>query len=237
MDWIQLSKNAFKDILILYCELSVVFCNDPTYFELLSPATALIGFTSAHKKVHEATIVVAEEIRMQIEQLPPLPSPNPSLTDNGCLVSNASYDCVHHVICLLEELAPTIEDIDSFTSEDLQLGDLHSKFHQRVDLLLRLGKTFEHLLAHLKNQILSQVKVCVAALQVQAVEYTHLMGLSDNTPFLCDLSFSVLTVQRLVGEKKRKAVLQKGRDISYSPVPAQMLVTPSPKAKCETRSV
>ena len=179
---------------------------------------------------------------MQIEQLPQHASTNPSLANSGCLVTNACYDSVHHVIGLLEELKPAIEDVDSFASGDVQLSDLHLsdlhlKFHQRVDLLLRLGKTTEHLLGNLKNQVLSQVKVCVAALKAQAIEYTNLMGVTSESTFLCDLSYSTLTVHRIVGEKKRKEILQKGRDISYSPVPAQMLVTPSPKRNCETRNV
>jgi hypothetical protein len=74
-------------------------------------------------------------------------------------------------------------------------------------------------------------------MKVQTIEYKNLMGITSEIPFLSDLSFSVLTVHRHVGERKRKAVLQRGRDIRYSPVPAQMLVTPSLKSKCEIRNV
>jgi hypothetical protein len=87
MDWIKHSKNALEAILIVYCELSVVFCTDASNFEFVSPTTALTGFTSAHKKVHESIIFLAEEIRMQIEHLPKLASPNPSFLNNGCLVT------------------------------------------------------------------------------------------------------------------------------------------------------
>ncbi len=237
MEWIPLLKNAFNGILAVYCELSVVFCTETTYFEFLSPITALNGFTSGHKKVHESVIVLAEETRLKIEQLPEHTSPNPSLTNNGCLVTNACYDSVHHVIGLLEELRPATEDANSFASGDMQLGDLHLKFHQRIDLLLRLGKTIQHLFGHLKNQVLSQVKVCATSLNSMAIEYSNLMGVNSESPFLCELSYYTLTVHKRVGERKRKAMLQKGRDIRYSPVPAQMLATPPLKTISETRNV
>jgi hypothetical protein len=53
----------------------------------------LTGFTSAHNKVHEAAITLAEEIRLKMEQLPTSSNPS-SLTSNECLVANACYHVV-----------------------------------------------------------------------------------------------------------------------------------------------
>lgn len=136
--------------MIVFCELSVVFSTDSTNLEFLSSASALIGFKAAHKKVHESAMILAEELCTRIRQLSQLSSPNPSscFTLNGCLVTNACYDLVHQVVVILEELRSTIED-----TEDMQVGDLYSKFHHRVDLLLGIGKTMEDLYEILQNSI------------------------------------------------------------------------------------
>uniref|UniRef100_A0A0P6DD56 Kinesin protein KIF14 n=1 Tax=Daphnia magna TaxID=35525 RepID=A0A0P6DD56_9CRUS len=227
--WIDLAKDALRAILTTYCELAVVGFMELPCLPLMSRTTAVSSFFSALSKVHESLIVLAEGVQMKIEQLPNKNSPlaNPSLADNGCHMTNACYSSIHHVICLLEDLRP-IAYTDFSDSDEIELEALFLKHHQLVDLLFCMGKTIDQLFLHLELDVTSQVKICAAALKTQAFDYANRMGASDN-PFLSDLSFAVLTIHRLVAEKRRMVDLQKGRNIYYSPVPPQMLVTPTCK--------
>ena len=105
----------------------------------------------------------------------------------------------------------------------------HLKFHQRIDVLLRIGSTIENVLAYLEHADLNQVKVSAAALEVQATTYADQMDAIGDV-FLGDLSFAVGMVHKIVAERRRMLVLRRGRDISYSPLPPRLLAS-SPSRK------
>ncbi|XP_057381549.1 kinesin-like protein KIF14 isoform X2 [Daphnia carinata] len=227
--WIDLTKDSLNAILTTYGELAVVVFKELPCLPLMSRTTTVSSFVSALSKVHESLILLAEGVKMKIEQLPNKNSPlaNPSLADNGCHMANACYSSIHHVTSLLEDLRP-IAYTDFSNSDEMELEELFLKHRELVDVLFCMGKTIDQLFLHLELNVLSQVKVCAAALKAQAFDYANRMGASDN-PFLSDLSFAILTIHRLVAEKRRMVDLQRGRNIHYSPVPPQMLVTPTRK--------
>lgn len=200
---------------------------------MLPLPTALTGFVSAQKKVHDAIINVADDVRMKIAQLPDENSidslDNSSFMNNGWLVK-ACHDSVTQVVILLEQI---VECIDYLPSEGIKFGAIQSIFHQRIDILLRMGNSVELLLSYLELADLSQVKICAAALEVQATAYTKQMGVAADI-YLSDVSFAVGTVHKIVAERRRMTALRRGRDISYSPLPARLLASSSPSRKSST---
>lgn len=208
-----------------YFELSVL-CGDEfsTYSLAQFSSEAILGFVSAQKKIHQATIYLADEIRMKIAQLTDESLinsiDNSSFMNNGSLVK-ACHDCVTQVIILLERFTDMIET----SNHGADYEKIHSKFDQRVDVLMRLGSSIENLFTYLELADLSQVKVHAAAMDVQTTSYTKLMDV-DAATVLCDVSIAIGTLQKIVAEKRRMSALRRGRDIIYSPLPARLLASP-----------
>lgn len=228
-EWAQRALNSLEAIVGNVFGLSAFHCNEVPTLNMFSMTCAISGFVSIQKKVHEATIQLGDGIRMKIAQLPDENSidsnDNSSFMNNGWLVK-ACHDSVTQVLILLERFTANIGCPDF---EEMDLNAVHLQFHKRIDILLRLGDTIEHLFSYLELADLSQVKLCAAALEVQATAYSNLMALSPET-LLCDVSFAVGTVHKIVAERRRMTALKRGRDIIYSPLPARLLTTPSRKS-------
>ena len=215
----------------LLCELSAVFeCQMMPGMNELPTSVALLGFTSAQKKVHHAVIHLSDDVRIKMAQLPGENSidsvDGPSSINNGWLVK-ACHDSITQVQFLLEHLSKTLDEEEY--SEDQDVAALHSKFYRRVEILLRIGTTVENLLTYLENADLAQVKFSAAALEVQMTAYTNSID-STGKVFLGDLSFAVGMVHKIVAERRRMTALLRGRDITYSPLPARLLAS-SPSRK------
>jgi len=215
--------------------VTVVFEANIEGLEELPLSLAVTGYLSAQKKVHQAVTNIADDVRMKITQLPDENSID-STTDsagsnysinNGWLVK-ACHDSITQVLILLERLSDCIRV--PICPVDLNcLNMSHLKFHQRIDVLLRIGSTIENVLAYLEHADLNQVKVSAAALEVQATTYADQMDAIGDV-FLGDLSFAVGMVHKIVAERRRMLVLRRGRDISYSPLPPRLLAS-SPSRK------
>lgn len=231
-DWVHRTQDSLNSILASYCELSVVFCNEIPNLDVITISTAITGFISAQTKVHQSIINLADNVRMKIAQLPDENFVD-SLDNSGFVTRDsrlvkASHDVITQVLILLEQFA---ENIDSPSSYEKDVSSIHSKFHQRIDILLRMANSIENLFLYLELFDLTQVKQCAAALEVQATAYTNHMGITaDVTSILCDVSFAVNSVHKIVAERRRMTALRRGRDISYSPLPARLLASPSRKS-------
>lgn len=200
--------------------------------DVATASTAIAGFVTAQAKVHESIIGLADNVRMKIAQLPDETSSdslgNSSFVTRDSWLVKASHDVVTQVQILLEQFTDTI---GSQCWNEKELVVVHSKFHQRIDVLLRMGTTVENLLSYLELADLSQMKMCAAALEVQATAYINQMGvIADVTSVLCDVSFAVNSVHKIVAERRRMSALRRGRDISYCPLPAQLLAPSSRKS-------
>ncbi|XP_057378906.1 kinesin-like protein KIF14 [Daphnia carinata] len=226
-EWVRHTQNTLNSIFASYYELSVVFCDEVPNLEVITASTAIAGFVTAQTKVHESIVDLADNVRMKIAQLPDENSldslDNSSFTTRESWLVKASHDVVTQVQILLEQFTETI---GSQSWNEKEMAVVYSKFHQRIDILLRMGTTIENLLSYLELADLSQIKMCAAALEVQATAYTNQMGVtSDVTSVLCDVSFAVNSVHKIVAERRRMTVLRRGRDISYSPLPARLLAS------------
>ena len=201
---------------------------------MLPLTTAVTGFVSAQKKVHHAIIKLAGDVQMRIAQLPCENSSdsldNSSFMNNNESLVKACHDSVTQVVILLEQI---FELIDRLPSDGMEFGAIQAIFHQRIDILLRMGDSIEHLLSYLELVDLAQVKICAAALEVQATAYLNQMGASADI-YLCDVSFAVGCVHKIVAERRRMMALRRGRDISYGPLPARLLASSSPSRKAST---
>ena len=231
-DWVHRTQDLLNSILASYCELSVVFCNEVPNLDVITSSTAVTGFVSAQTKVHQSTINLADDVRMKIAQLPDenlIDSlDNSSFVTRDSWLVKASHDVITQVLILLEQFT---ENIDRLSLCEKDISAIHLKFHQRIDVLLRMANTIENLFSYLELADLTQVKLCAAALEVQATAYTNHMGVSaDTTSVLCDVSFAVNSVHKIVAERRRMTALRRGRDISYSPLPARLLASPSRKS-------
>lgn len=229
------AHKAHSAILALLSEVTVVFEENIEGIEELPLSIAITGYLSAQKKVHQAVINITDEVRMKITQLPDENSID-SISDSvgssyfinsGWLVK-ACHDSITQVLILLERLSDCIR-VPILPVDSNCLNVLHLKFHQRIDVLLRIGSTIENVLVYLEHADLNQVKVTAAALEVQATTYADQMDAIGDV-FLGDLSFAVGMVHKIVAERRRMLILRRGRDISYSPLPPRLLAA-SPSSK------
>ena len=194
----------------------------------IGPSTILAGFVAAHLKVHQSVIQLSDDVRMKMAQLPEgdsIDSVDSCHLNNGWLVK-ACHDSVTQLQILLERYTRFIEEQPSAAICDLCA--MHSKFHQRIDSLLRMVSTIDNLFGHLEQADLIQIKCCASALEAQAKAYAQLMEHCDEV-LVCDMSFAVSMILKIVAERKRMTLLRRGRDISYSPLPARLLASTSRK--------
>lgn len=230
-EWIQRAQISLESILVNYFGLSVLCCNEVSNLGMFPSSTAISGFVTTQKEIHKSIVSLAVDVRMKIAELLDENSVD-SLLDNSSSINNgrlvkACHDSVTQIQILLEGFTENINN--NSTTGGMDLSAMHSKFHQRINILLRMGSTIEHLLSYLELADLSQVKLCAAALEVQATAYTNLMDMSADT-ILCEVSFAVGTVHKIVAESRRMTALRRGRDIIYSPLPARLLASPSRKS-------
>lgn len=233
-DWIQRALAPNNAILSLLCELTTVFYNELPPMSHVPLPIALSGFLSAQSKMHESIIQLAETVRGKMAQLPEEDSSSSlsvsQLTDSsnfntGWLVK-ACHDSVTQVQILLERYARC--SVNDNISADDDLCSMHLKFHRRVDSLLKIGHSVECLFSQLQCADLAQIKASATALEAQSKLYVQRMENIEEV-FIGDLSFAVSMVLKIVAERKRMTLLRRGRDITYSPLPAQLLASTSRK--------
>lgn len=235
-EWIQRALESNNAILSLLCELTTVFYSELPPMSHVPLPIALSGFLSAQSKMHDSIIHLAETVRGKMAQLPEEESSSSlsvsQLSDScnfntGWLVK-ACHDSVTQVQILLERYARC--RVDDNISADDDLCSMHLKFHRRVDSLLRIGHSVECLFSQLQCADLAQIKASATALEAQSKLYVQRME-NVEEGFIGDLSFAVSMVLKIVAERKRMTLLRRGRDITYSPLPAQLLASTSTSRK------
>jgi hypothetical protein len=235
-EWVQQTKESSSQLTGLLCELCVVFCNEMPEVDIASCA-AFSSFLYAQIRTHQVVLDAAEEIRTKITLLPEEVSGDSfdmssSSFSTGWLVK-ACHDCVAQIQILLERSATTLDKwrASGIQQQDSDLATLHRQFHHRIDVLLRLESTVHTLLASLESADLNQIKLCVAGLEVQSKNYCQQMDGTAVEAALSDLSFAVSIVHKIVAQRRRMTALRRGRDITYSPLPARLLASPSSRRR------
>lgn len=228
-EWVQRARESNTAILSVLCEFAAVFHAALPPVDDIAPSTILAGFVSAHLKIHQSVIQLSDDVRLKMAQLPEgdsIDSVDWCHLNNGWLVK-ACHDSVTQLQILLERYTRFIEEQPSAATVD-DLCAHHSKFHQRIDSLLRMACTIDNLFGHLERADLVQIKCCASGLEAQARAYAQLMEHCDEV-LVCDVSFAVSMILKIVAERKRMTLLRRGRDISYSPLPARLLASTSRK--------
>jgi hypothetical protein len=235
-EWVQQTKESSSQLTGLLCELCVVFCNEMPEVDIAS-SVAFSSFLAAQIRTHQVVLDAAEEIRTKITLLPEEVSGDSfdmssSSFSTGWLVK-ACHDCVAQIQILLERSATTLDKwrASGIQQQDSDLATLHRQFHHRIDVLLRLESTVHTLLASLESADLNQIKLCVAGLEVQSKNYCQQMDGTAVEAALSDLSFAVSIVHKIVAQRRRMTALRRGRDITYSPLPARLLASPSSRRR------
>lgn len=223
------AQETHNTSLLLVSELTAVFQNSVDGLDGFPPAIVSTGFITAHKKLHRHIISFADEICMKITQLPDDSSFDsievPGLISSGWLVK-ACHDSVTQLQIFMERFS---EKCVAFVPVETDVVYQFSEFRRRIDILLRIASAMENLLSYLEHADLAQVKFSAAALELHATDYANAMGARDEA-FLDDLSFAVSMVHKIVAERRRMMALRRGRDVTYSPLPARFLVS-SPSRK------
>lgn len=181
----------------LYYEISAISSNEIHSVRGVPARTALSAFLEANLKVHNHLISrTAILLKSDAES-------HLSARDPDGWLTKASRDVLLHVHAILEKLT---DRIGNLVSSEMDLEILHSMFHQRIEVLLRVGVTLENFYKSLEAQDFAQLRYSNTTLEVQLSTYLNLLDATETVHTLfSDLSFTLSMMQKILIEKTRSS--------------------------------
>lgn len=196
----------------LYYEISAISSNEIHCIKGTSARTALAAFLEANLKVHHHLINRTEFLLNNIRC--PLAEGYEAKDPEGWL-TKASRDVMVQVHVILEKLT---DRIGNLVSSEMDLEILHSMFHQRIEVLLRMGATLERFYESLETDDFAQLKYSSASLEVQLSTYLNLLDATETAHSLfSDLAFTLNMMQKILTEKIRSSKVLRGVKVTRFP--------------------